>query len=64
MKVLIDINIILDVLCNRTGFVDDSLKVVKYCEANQIAGLFLCCPFQTSYISCVRNLTAITSKRY
>ena len=38
MKVLIDTNIILDVLCNRPDFVEDSLKVFKYCEANQIMG--------------------------
>lgn len=38
MKVLIDTNVILDVLCNRQEFVADSLKVFKYCEANQITG--------------------------
>ena len=38
MKILIDTNVILDVLCNRTDFVEDSLKVFKYCEANQITG--------------------------
>lgn len=38
MKILIDTNVILDVLCNRQDFVDDSLKVFKYCEANQITG--------------------------
>lgn len=38
MNVLIDTNVILDVLCNRKDFVEDSLKVFKYCEANQITG--------------------------
>ena len=38
MKILIDTNVILDVLCNRTDFVEDSLKVFKYCEVNQIMG--------------------------
>lgn len=38
MKILIDANVILDVLCNRTDFVEDSLKVFKYCEVNQIMG--------------------------
>ena len=38
MKILIDTNVILDVLCNRTDFVEDSLKVFKYCEVNQITG--------------------------
>lgn len=38
MKVLIDTNVIFDVLCNRISFVEDSLKVFKYCEANRITG--------------------------
>lgn len=38
MKILIDTNVILDVLCNRQDFVEDALKVFKYCEANQITG--------------------------
>jgi predicted nucleic acid-binding protein len=38
MKILIDTNVILDVLCNRDGFVEDALKVFKYCEAKQIDG--------------------------
>ena len=38
MKILIDTNVILDVLCGRPEFVDDSLKVFKYCEANQLTG--------------------------
>ena len=38
MKVLIDTNIILDVLCNRKEFVDDSIKVFKLCEVKKIIG--------------------------
>ncbi len=38
MKVLIDTNVILDVLCNRPDFVDDSLRVFKYCETQKITG--------------------------
>lgn len=38
MKVLIDTNVILDVLCNRSEFVEDSSRVWKYCEVNQIKG--------------------------
>ena len=38
MKILIDTNVILDVLCNRQDFIEDSLKVFKYCEAQQITG--------------------------
>lgn len=38
MKVLIDTNVILDVLCNRSEFVENSSRVWKYCELNQIEG--------------------------
>lgn len=38
MKVPIDTNVILDVLCNRSEFVEDSSRVWKYCEVNQIEG--------------------------
>ncbi len=38
MKVLIDTNIILDVLCNRAEFVEDSVKIFKLCEVKKITG--------------------------
>ena len=38
MKVFVDTNVILDVLCNRPEFVEASSKVWKYCEVNQIDG--------------------------
>lgn len=38
MKVLIDTNIILDVLCNRTEFVENSAKIFKLCEVKKIDG--------------------------
>ena len=38
MKILIDTNVILDVLCNRKDFVEDSLKIFRYCETTQITG--------------------------
>lgn len=38
MRILVDTNVILDVLCDRKAFVADSLKVFKYCEANIITG--------------------------
>lgn len=38
MRILVDTNVVLDVFCNRAGFVDDSLKVFKYCEAGQLTG--------------------------
>ncbi len=38
MKVLIDTNIILDVLCNRDDFADYSAKIFKLCEVKKITG--------------------------
>ena len=38
MKVFIDTNVILDVLCKRDKFYNDSLNVLKLCEANIIKG--------------------------
>ena len=38
MKVLIDTNVILDVLCAREPFLEDSKKVWKYCEVKIIDG--------------------------
>lgn len=39
MKVLIDTNIILDVLCRRECFFEDSTKILKLCEINRISGI-------------------------
>lgn len=39
MKVLIDTNIILDVLCKRQGFYEDAAKVFKLCEVKKITGV-------------------------
>lgn len=38
MKVLIDTNIILDVLCNRKEFIENSAKIFKLCEVKKIEG--------------------------
>ncbi|MDE5778577.1 MAG: PIN domain-containing protein [Lachnospiraceae bacterium] len=38
MKVLIDTNVILDVMCAREDFLEASSKVWKYCEINKIVG--------------------------
>ena len=38
MKVLIDTNVILDVLCDRANFVEASAMVMKLCEINTIEG--------------------------
>ena len=39
MKVLIDTNVILDVLCWREEFFEASSKVIKYCEVNKLDGV-------------------------
>lgn len=39
MKVLIDMNIILDVLCKRPAFYEDSAKIFKLCEVKKISGV-------------------------
>lgn len=38
MKVLIDTNVILDVLCNHADFVEDATKIFKLCEVNKVDG--------------------------
>ena len=38
MKVLIDTNVILDVLCNRVDIAEASSKVWKYCEVDKLEG--------------------------
>ncbi len=39
MKVLIDTNIILDVLCKTNGLYDASASVMKFCEVGRISGV-------------------------
>lgn len=38
MKLMIDTNVLLDVLLNRTSFADASAQVLKLCESNQCDG--------------------------
>ena len=38
MKILVDTNVVLDVLCNRAEFVDASSRVWKCCEVGKIKG--------------------------
>ena len=38
MRVLVDTNVILDVLCNRAEFVEASATIWKYCELKKIEG--------------------------
>ena len=39
MKVLIDTDVVLDVLCGRQEFLEASAAVWKYCEVNKISGV-------------------------
>ena len=39
MKILIDTNVILDVLCSREEFLEASSRVWKYCEVNKLTGV-------------------------
>lgn len=38
MRILIDTNVILDVLCARENFLEASSKVWKYCETKKLEG--------------------------
>ena len=38
MKIFIDTNVILDVLCAREKFYDDSLQILKLCETKIVKG--------------------------
>lgn len=39
MKVLIDTNVILDLLCDRKAYADDASRVFKLCEVKKIEGV-------------------------
>jgi len=39
MKVLIDTNIVLDVLCKRENFYEASARIMRLCEINKIDGV-------------------------
>lgn len=55
MKILVDTNVIIDVLCNRSEFVEDSSKVWKYCEVDYIEGISQRCQYRISCIFSERN---------
>ena len=38
MVLMIDTNIVLDVLCKRNGFYEDSLTIFKLCETKKVEG--------------------------
>ena len=39
MRILVDTNVVLDVLCDRQPFTADALMVFKLCEANKVQGV-------------------------
>ncbi|MCC8079848.1 MAG: PIN domain-containing protein [Oscillospiraceae bacterium] len=39
MKVLIDTNVVLDVLCKRNGFYEAAAEIMRYCEISKITGV-------------------------
>ena len=55
MKLLIDANVILDVLQNRPGFVEDSSLVWKLCETNEAVGYVSALTYAISFTSCEKN---------
>lgn len=38
MRVLIDTNVILDVLCKREGFYEDAAQIIRLCETDELEG--------------------------
>ena len=50
MKILIDTNVILDILCDRTDFVESSSKIWKLCEVEKLMDIFQHCLFQILFI--------------
>ncbi len=39
MRVLIDTNVLLDVLCEREGFAEAALHIFRLCEVNRLEGI-------------------------
>lgn len=39
MKILVDTNVVLDVLCDRQPFTENALTIFKLCEANKVQGI-------------------------
>jgi len=62
MRVLIDTNIILDVLCNRADFAEDSATVMKQCELGIIEGYVSALSFPNIAYIMRRELTKEKTK--
>lgn len=62
MKVLIDTNVILDVLCARKEFFEYSSKVWKYCESNKVKGYI--CALSVPNLVCILRKELSPEKTY
>ena len=54
MKIMCDTNVIIDVLLEREPFIEDSYKVLKFCEEHKIDG-FVSASSVTDIYSLVRK---------
>ncbi len=63
MKIMCDTNVIIDVLLEREPFVEDSYKVLQFCEEHKIDG-FVCASSVTDIYYLVRKYTHSTDLAY
>ncbi len=62
MKVMIDTNVILDVLCKRPDFYEDSAKIFKLCEVKKISGVMSSLTVSNIYYILRKELDAVKTK--
>ena len=63
MKIMCDTNVIIDVLLEREPFIEDSYKVLKFCEEHKIDG-FVSASSVTDIYYLVRKYTHSTELAY
>ncbi len=63
MKIMCDTNVIIDVLLEREPFIEDSYKVLKFCEEHKIDG-FVSASSVTDIYYLVRKYTHSTDMAY
>jgi predicted nucleic acid-binding protein len=56
MNVFIDTNILIDVIANRTDFVENSLQILRYCESKQITGFISALSIANIMYICKKNI--------
>ena len=62
MKVMIDTNVILDVLCKRPDFYEDSAIIFKLCEVKKISGVMSSLTVSNIYYILRKELDAVKTK--